>query len=68
MEENFCLEVTTICDANCIMCPRDEYPYRFKTMDFETFKLCVSRLKEHFSFTGGGADHRLWGLWRYFYV
>ncbi len=54
MEENFCLEVTTICDANCIMCPRDEYPFRFKTMDWETYKLCVSRLKEHFRQTGGG--------------
>ena len=54
MEENLCLEVTTICDANCIMCPRDEYPFRFKTMDWETYKLCVSRLKEHFRQTGGG--------------
>lgn len=63
MEENFSLEITTLCDANCVMCPRDEYPFRFKTMDWETYKLCVSRLKEHFRKTGlGGGQNRLWRL------
>lgn len=32
------IEVTTLCDAKCIMCPRDEYPFPFKSMNFELFK------------------------------
>ena len=63
MEENFSLEITTLCDANCVMCPRDEYPFRFKTTDWETYKHSVTRLKQHFNPPGGGANHRLWRLW-----
>lgn len=32
------IEVTTICDAKCVMCPRDEYLFNFKSMDFHLFK------------------------------
>jgi len=32
------IEVTTICDAKCVMCPRDEYLFPFKSMEFPLFK------------------------------
>jgi len=32
------IETTTLCDAKCIMCPRDEYQFKFKSMNFDLFK------------------------------
>ncbi len=32
------IELTTICDAKCVMCPRDEYQFKFKSMEFPLFK------------------------------
>jgi radical SAM protein with 4Fe4S-binding SPASM domain len=32
------IEATTACDAKCVMCPRDEYLFPFKSMTFELFK------------------------------
>ena len=32
------IEVTTICDAKCVMCPRDEYLFNFRSMEFPLFK------------------------------
>lgn len=32
------IEATSACDAKCIMCPRDEYLFKFKSMDFDLFK------------------------------
>ena len=41
------IEATTACDAKCIMCPRDEYIFKFKSMDFELFKKTLDNAVEN---------------------
>ncbi len=37
------IELSTLCDASCIICPRDKYKYKFKSMDFDMFKMAVDK-------------------------
>lgn len=52
------IENTTLCGADCIMCPRDEFHYHNETIDFELFKRCVDESVElgvkFFNLTGFG--------------
>ena len=40
------IENTTLCGANCIMCPRDKFSHKFENMPFGTFKKIVDELVE----------------------
>lgn len=42
------IENTTICGANCIMCPRNKFSHKFENMPFDTFKKIIDEL------VGGG--------------
>ena len=37
------IEVSTLCDASCVICPRAQYKYKFANMDFELFKIAVDK-------------------------
>ena len=41
------IEATTACDAKCVMCPRDEYIFKFKSMEFELFKKTLDNAVEN---------------------
>lgn len=41
------IEDTTLCGANCIMCPRDKFDYHSETMDFALFTKCVDEAAKH---------------------
>ena len=41
------IEDTTLCGANCIMCPRDKFDYHSETMDFFLFTKCVDDAAKH---------------------
>lgn len=38
------IENTTLCGANCIMCPRDKFNYKFENMPLSTFKKIIDEL------------------------
>lgn len=38
------IENTTICGANCIMCPRNKFSHKFENMPFDTFKKIIDEL------------------------
>lgn len=38
------IENTTICGANCIMCPRKEFSHKIENMPFETYKKIIDEL------------------------
>lgn len=38
------IENTTLCGANCVMCPRTQFRHRFETMPFSTYKKIVDEI------------------------
>lgn len=40
------IENTTLCGADCIMCPRDKFSHKFENMPFDTFKKIIDELVE----------------------
>ena len=40
------IENTTLCGANCIMCPRDKFSHKFENMPFDIFKKIIDELVE----------------------
>jgi radical SAM protein with 4Fe4S-binding SPASM domain len=46
MIDHISIENTTLCGANCIVCPRDNVDYKYDTMSFDLFKKSFDEVSE----------------------
>ncbi len=41
------IELSSYCQARCLMCPFEEFPYKNRSMSFELFKKCIDEGSKH---------------------